>query len=56
MLIVLCSLFVHRDMFDEKTIQDALNQFFCSEKIEYKCEKCSSQTASVKHELVKLPR
>ncbi|XP_077997555.1 ubiquitin carboxyl-terminal hydrolase 37-like [Glandiceps talaboti] len=39
-----------------KSIQDAIDQFFRDEKIEYECNECHSKQSTVTHKFTKLPR
>ena len=38
------------------TIQDALDQFFQCERIEYTCESCEHKQVLVSHQFYRLPR
>ena len=45
-----------RDMFTVKSLQDAVDQFFKKEKIEWSCEQCDGKTAVYEHKVARLPR
>ncbi|XP_070569569.1 ubiquitin carboxyl-terminal hydrolase 37-like isoform X2 [Ptychodera flava] len=45
-----------KDVSIAKSIQDALDQFFRDEKIEYECNECHGKQSTVTHKFTKLPR
>ena len=57
---LVCSIAVWLSCFSDasvtSTIQDALDQFFQSETIEYTCESCEHKQVLVSHKFYRLPR